>query len=114
MRKNEYNSLEAFTSQYVGVWGPSDGHWLSLEFSYQGKDYRFATDSMHNPENTILPDGRESKFDLYEMFKTEESIDYTLLEEYATMEDGLESTIIGNRPFSEVIMDDDTEILGQD
>ena len=31
MRKNEYTSLEEFTSQYVGEWGPSDGHWFGLD-----------------------------------------------------------------------------------
>ena len=30
MRINEYNSLEEFTSQYTGIWGPSDGHWFAL------------------------------------------------------------------------------------
>ena len=36
MRKNEYTSLEEFTSQYVGEWGPSDGHWFGLDFEYKG------------------------------------------------------------------------------
>lgn len=112
MRKNEYNSLEEFTSQYIGVWGPSDQHWFGLDFFYRGKEYRFHTGSMYNPENTILPDGRTASFGLY--LRIEDTEKYQLLEEFATMEDVLESTVIGNRPFREVIMDDDTELLGQD
>lgn len=34
MRKNEYTCIEDFTSQYVGEWGPSDGHRLGLDFLY--------------------------------------------------------------------------------
>ena len=62
MRKNEYTSLEEFTSQYVGEWGPSD----------------------------------------------------ELLGKYDSMDELLESRVIGSRPFREVIMDDDTVLLGQD
>ena len=40
--------------------------------------------------------------------------EYDLLAEYATMKDDLASTCIEGRPFAEVIMDDDTELLGQD
>ena len=43
MRKNEYESLEQFTSQYVGEWNPSGGHWFGLDFMYRGKEYRFHT-----------------------------------------------------------------------
>lgn len=39
---------------------------------------------------------------------------YELLGKYADMHDLLESRVIGGIPFSEVIMDDYTEVLGQD
>ena len=45
MRKNEYTSLDDFRSQYIGVWAPSEGHWLGLDFSYKGNEYRFQTGS---------------------------------------------------------------------
>lgn len=115
MRKNEYNAIEEFVRQYVGVWGPSDGHWFGLDFSYQGKEYRFNTGSMYNKTDTVLPDGRTALFGIYE--KQEEPIndrDYILLGEYATMDDALASTVIANTPFRIVIMDDETEMLGQD
>lgn len=115
MRKNEYKSLDEFKSQYTGVWGPSDGHWFGLDFSYKGVEYRFNTGSMYGMNNTILADGREAVFGLYrKMTDQQAGAGYLLLEEFATMNDALNSRCIGGIPFSEVIMDDHTELLGQD
>ena len=55
MRKNEFNSLEEFISQYIGEWGPSDGHWFGLDFLYNGTEYRFNTGSIYEKQDTILP-----------------------------------------------------------
>lgn len=117
MRKNEYTCIEDFTSQYVGEWGPSDGHWLGLDFLYNGVEYRFNTGSMYNPVDTILPDGRTAIFGIYKKIKpdsNEYQRNYELLGEYASMDDVLSSTVIENTPFKDVIMDDNTELLGQD
>lgn len=56
---------EQFLSQYTGEWSPSDGHWFGLDFGWRGQEYRFQTDSMYHPVNTILPDGREARFGVY-------------------------------------------------
>lgn len=115
MRKNEFNSIEEFTSQYIGVWGPSDGHWFGLDFSYNGTEYRFNTGSIYEKQDTILPNGKEALFGIYRKDsnpKTKKK--YILLEEFADMEDALNSTCIEGVAFREVIMDDNTEILGQD
>jgi len=109
MRKNEYTSLDQFTSQYTGEWCPSDGHWLGLDFLWHGKEYRFQTGSMYTPENTILPNGREAVFGLY----VKEG-EYRLLGEYASMEEVLDSMVIEGIPFRDVIMDEETELMGQD
>lgn len=53
---------EQFLSQYTGEWSPSDGHWFGLDFCWRGQEYRFQTDSMYHPANTVLPDGREARF----------------------------------------------------
>ena len=117
MRVNEYKTLEEFVSQYIGEWGPSDGHWLGLDFLYAGNEYRLHTGSMYEEGNTILPNGRTALFGLY--LKRDQNGDgdgrqYLLLEEFADMESLLESRIICDTPFKEVIMDDMTELLGQD
>lgn len=119
MRINEYQSLDEFTSQYVGVWGPSEGHWLGLDFAFAGNEYRLQTGSMYEPNNTTLPDGRIAVFGLYvkckDAHQRREGIPkYLCLGEYAEMSDLLSSTVIDGKPFSDVIMDDMTELLGQD
>ena len=64
----------------------------------------------------ILPDGREVLFGLYckKDIRGADNREYELLAEFADMSEALESTVIQGRPFKEVIMDDDTELVGQD
>ena len=115
MRKNEYNSLEEFKAQYTGVWNPSEGHWFGLDFIYKGKEYRFNTGSMYSESNTILEDGREASFGLYKKNNASQSgNEYTLLAEFATIEEALSSTCIDGIRFDEIIKDPDTELVGQD
>ena len=111
MRKNEYIMLKDFISQYTGEWNPSDGYWYGLDFSYQGNEYRFHTGTMYADENEVLEDGREVLFGLYLKNNNNK---YELLEQFATMDDVLESNAIENTPFKIVIMADETELLGQD
>ena len=95
MRKNEFNSLEDFTSQYTGVWAPSEEHWFGLDFSYNGVEYRFNTGSMYEKQNTILPNGKEAIFGLYRKSGNPKSKkEYVLLEEFPDMEGVLNSTCI--------------------
>ncbi|MEG0125081.1 MAG: hypothetical protein RSD76_01620 [Clostridia bacterium] len=115
MRINEYSSLEELTSQYVGEWSPSDGHWFGLEFRYHDNEYRLHTWTMHADDPEYLEDGREVMFGLYAIHRKPVGNDeFYRIASFATMEDLLKSTCIGERAFSEVIMDDATEILAQD
>ena len=93
---DEYTLLDQFTGQYTGEWNPSEGHWLGLD--------------------SILPDGREAVFGLYKKISAEDNNEreYELLGEYANMQDVLQSYVIGGIPFAEVIIDEDTELIGQD
>lgn len=115
MRKNEFKSREEFLSQYVGEWNPSKEHWLGLDFIYERVEYRFQTGSMYEKE-AILPDGREALFGIYRKkdIITLDKKEYELLGEYADMQEVLESTVIQGRTFKDIIMDDNTEIVGQD
>ncbi len=115
MRKNEYSSLEEFKAQYTGIWNPSEGHWFGLDFIYRGHEYRFNTGSMYAKDNTILPDGRAALYGLYKKNSPSKSgQNYTLLGEFATLDDALDSTCIASVKFSEIIVDPDTELVGQD
>ena len=109
MRKNEYTSLEDFTSQYTGEWSPSDGHWLGLDFIYKGVEYRFHTGTMYDDESPC-------KFAIYRKMDSSQKNEklYDLLKQFDSMEEVLNSTLINNHCFSEVIMDDDLELVGQD
>lgn len=113
MRKNEYNSLLEFTNEYVGEWSPSNGHWLGLDFLFNGTEYRLHTGSMYNEEDTVLPDGRVAVFGLYKL-TNKENHTYDLLGEYADMQELLKSDVIDNTSFKDIIMYDETVILGKD
>ncbi len=118
MRKNEYDNIEQLKSQYIGVWGPSDGHWFGLDFKFHGQEYRIHTGTMYgnkdNIENDIV-----KQFGLY--LKTNE-IDarfpsickYVLLYESKSFDELLKNAKIDDTPLEIAIMDDDTEMLGQD
>ena len=115
MRKNEFNSLEDFTSQYTGVWAPSEGHWFGLDFSYNGTEYRFNTGSMYEEKNTILPNGKEAMFGIYRKINNPKfKQEYVLLGEFADMNDVLNSTCTDSIAFRDIITNDGTELLGQD
>ncbi len=114
MRINEYSSLEEFTNEYIGVWSPSESHWFGLDFKYNGGVYRLHTGSMYQSDNTVLSDGRTAVFGIYRLNTEKSGDEYTLLGEYADMNDLLDSAAICGRKFKDVIMDDSTEILGKD
>lgn len=115
MRKNEFISIDQFVSQYIGEWNPSEGHWLGLDFIYHGNEYRFHTGSMYETESK-LPDGREIMFGIYKKQEKESKKDkmYELLGEYANMDEALESKVIEGICFKDIIMADETELVGQD
>ena len=98
-----------------GEWNPSGGHWFGLDFMYRGKEYRFHTGCMYD-EPVLLPDGKEVLFSLYRKKEciASDKREYELLGAYSDMSEVLGSMVIQGRPFKEVIMDDDTELLGQD
>lgn len=119
MRKNELKSLEELKSQYVGRWGPSDGHWFGLDFSFHGIEYRLHTGSMYGDSEATDENGVVNQFGLYRKTTKQDpkhpSISlYTLLDEKKSLEELLDSTAIEGIPFSRVIMDDETILLGQD
>jgi hypothetical protein len=118
MRKNEYDNIEQIKSQYIGVWGPSDGHWFGLDFMYNGQEYRIHTGTMYGTEDNVV-NGVVKQFGLYK--KTDEPDEkyptinkYLLMFEYESFDDLLKNAIIDSLPLEIVIMDDETEMLGQD
>lgn len=109
MRKNEYNSIDEFKKQYIGIWAPSDGHWYGLDFIYNQTEYRLQTGKMYSDE-------KDAMFGLYRKRVASEygNNDYILLAQFDDMNTLLDSSVIDNRKFSEIIIDDNTELVGQD
>jgi hypothetical protein len=119
MRKNELKSLEELKTQYVGIWAPSDGHWFGLDFSYHDVEYRLHTGSMYGGSQNCDDNGIVRQFGLYRKTdkidpKHKDVVLYELLDEKESLEKLLDSKVIEGTPFSIVIMDDDTILLGQD
>lgn len=119
MRKNAYNSLDEFLSQYIGVWGPSDGHWFGLDFLHNGVEYRLNTGTMYGEKDITDDKGNVIQFGLYRKTnikdpKHPDTYLYELLEEKESVSALLDSLVVGGIPFRVVIMADDTELLGQD
>lgn len=109
----KYNSIEEFKYQYNGQWSPVDDHWFGLDFMHNGESYRFNTWSEGNRNMDCLPDGRKIKFSIFRNISREERR-YTLLGDYNSMDEVLASTVIDGMPFSDIILADDTTLLGQD
>lgn len=124
MRINEYNNLEEFIYEYEKGRAPSTEHskrrYMGIEFKYNGEYYRMCREPVkEDDEDAVwLDDGRLGRYDVMLMhcentgYPLAES--YDLIGWYADIYDVLENCIIQGKKFKEVIMDDSTEILGQD
>lgn len=83
----------------------------------EGNNIVFILDGCMYDEPVLLPDGKEVLFSLYrkkECIASDKREYELLLGAYSDMSEVLGSMVIQGRPFKEVIMDDDTELLGQD
>lgn len=123
MRINEYNSLDEVIDEYAYgrqmPWNSKDGktRYMGLEFSYNGVYYRICNEPLEEDEFPILEDGRKGKYCTYIMhvwMPEFEDDDIVELKWYADLYDALDNWIIEDRPFKEVIMDDNTKIEGKD
>ena len=124
MRINEYNNLDEFIFEYCkGRESSSDNpeqrqRFMGIEFSYNGVFYRMcrepleqessANNNAQNPGiyNLMIMHCDSQEYPVADSF---ESIGY-----YSDLDDLLNNCIIDEKPFREVIMDDETEILGKD
>lgn len=111
---NKYQALEGFTSQYTMEFSPSDGHWFGLEFCYESQDYRLHTEIMRKDDPERDFKGREILFRSYAMnLQAKEGKQFTCFASFASMDELLCYTRIGNRPFRKVIIDKSTQIFRQ-
>ena len=115
MMKDKRPTIDELRSQYTGEWNPSEEHWLGLDFSYHGKEYRLQTGPMYESVSTTLENGDEAVFGLYEKLPyPDNGREYRVLEEFSSFDDVLDSKCIGGIVLSSLLLDDETEFVGQD
>ena len=123
MRINEYANLNEFIYEYeTGRSIPADNldkqKYMGIEFRYNDVYYRMCREPQDENNAVTLPDGRTGRYDV--MILHCENTGYPMSESfeligwYADLNDVLDNCIIQGRVFREVIMDDETEILGKD
>ncbi len=105
MRKNEYNNIKEFLSEYTGKRDPANNLWYGLEFRYHNSFYRLDYIS----DNILLC---KLKFENSTGYPT--SSGYDIIGEFHSMKDLLDCLVDGNKPFKEIIVDEATELLGKD
>ncbi|MBR0262235.1 MAG: hypothetical protein IJQ85_10655 [Selenomonadaceae bacterium] len=115
MRINEYNSLDEFIYEYDSGRRPStETHgrkFMGIEFLHGGVYYRMCFEPAEN-------DGERRFYYVYIMHC--ETQGYPAAERFETIgryenfKDLLENFLIDGKSFKEVIMNDNTEILGKD
>lgn len=122
MRKNEYDDLEQFIYEYCSGPAPSDDthgrKYMGIEFEYHKTYYRMCREPLDDAERPVLANNKLGYYNVtimhcdtmgYPMADYFESIGW-----YSDIYDLMEHCIIGGKTFKDIIMADDTVILGQD
>ena len=108
MRKNEYKCLDDFINEYNGKHEIGDEFHIGIEFYYKDQLYRMC-----------LEPGGNAYF-LYKVLRSmEEHIKtgkdmYKILGVFDSIELLLEATVLDNKKFKKIIMEDDTIIDSKD
>lgn len=124
MRINEYNSLDDFIYEYsVGrefSWQNSDHRerFRGIEFKSKGIYYRMCREPYDDKNSPVLSNGKKGIYNVmimhcektgYPTADCFESIGW-----YDSLDSVLETCILNGHKFAEVIMAEDTQILGKD
>jgi len=111
MRINEYKCLEDFINEYNGKYEIGDEFHMGLEFEYKGQIYRFCRESNDPLFFIIYKRGPEIKINPNRFYNCLTQVE---IFRCYSMKEVLETKIIDNRPFKDVIMDDNTLMLSKD
>lgn len=103
MRKNEYKTLDDFYKEYCGKHSDDYETYIGIDFEYKNINYRLCLEPI-------------GKYYLYRVKKntSDEMPDFENIGIFESLDKALESKIIDSKQFREIIMDDDTIILGKD
>ena len=118
MRQNEYNNLQEFVEEYDGKDYKAHQSFIGIEFTYHGVYYRMCREPGPKSWWPILPDGLKGRYRVvivhWHETPTELNFDYELIDWYRDIDDLLENCSIDGKSFQEVIMADETKIIGKD
>lgn len=122
MRLNYYNSLEDFIGEYSGIRSGKYDTVYGIDFTYNGKLYRMTMDQMEPDDvRKKFEEKLNKKLGKYEVALVDPNgsgdfqyHNYQFIGWYDDIYDLLENCYIEGRKFKDVIMDDYTEIEGQD
>ena len=142
MRVNEYNNLEEVDSVkreiidlyeedfvkidntglagsiYDAIDRKNIQGFCGIEFTYQGVYYRMCREPIAEEKLPTLPNGHKGHYHVvivhWKDGKWFTDFDYELIGWYETIEDLLKNCHIEGKTFKEVIMADETEIIGKD
>lgn len=117
MRINQYKNLDEFIFEYNDYRDPSNGKFMGIEFKYNGKYYRMCREPLNSCER--MEDGTLLEYDVMQIITPsgnylDGNMEYLLIGWYKNLNDVLENCIIDGKKFKDIIMEDYTEILGQD
>lgn len=124
MRINEYESLDDFIYEYsVGrefSWQNEEQRerFMGLEFEYGGVYYRLCREPFEEGYTPILPNGKPGLYNVTIMhckkYGYPSADEFESIGWYDSMDSLLNDCFINDKSFREVIMDDETQILGKD
>ena len=117
-RKNEYTSLQEFREEYDGISYKKHRSFIGIEFTYHDVYYRMCREPLRDEQLPTLPNGNKGHYRVVIVhWKNDEwfsDYEYELIGWYETIDDLLQNCYISGRTFKDVIMSDETEIVGKD
>ena len=117
-RKNEYTSLQEFREEYDGISYKKHRSFIGIEFTYHDVYYRMCREPLVDEHLPSLPNGNKGHYNVVIVhWKNGEwfsDYEYELIGWYENIDDLLQNCYIDGKKFKDIIMADETEIIGKD
>lgn len=117
MRENEYNNLQEFIEEYDGKKYKAHRSFIGIEFTYRNIYYRMCREPLADDELPTLSDGTKGHYRVVIVHWKNgwfSDFDYELIGWYHNIEDLLNNCNLNGQPFRDVIMANETKIIGKD
>lgn len=117
MRKNEYDTLDEFCREYDEVDYKNQRGFMGIEFTYRDVYYRMCREPIPETDRPILSNGKRGRYRVVIVHWKDgwfSDFEYELIGWYEDINDLLDNCRLGDMKFKDVIMADETEIIGKD